>query len=259
MKQYQDLLESVYYAGEQRMDRTGVGTLSSFDQTLKIYNGAEFPAVTLKKLAFKQVCSELACFIRGYTLVDDFHRMGCTIWDANAAGRSDLGPIYGAQWRNWNGIDQLKNLVNSLQFDPTGRRHIVSAWNVGQLSEMSLPPCPIMFQCYVREKRALDMTVYQRSADLFLGLPFDIASYAILQRLLAIETGLQPGWLNFHIGDAHIYNNHKQQVSTLLDREPISPPLIQFHPEVSLFDFTPEQAWLINYRHHGIVNGVLNV
>lgn len=250
------LLRDIQANGEFREDRTGVGTQSLFGYQLEVLNTVTFPAVTCKKLGFEQVKAELASFIRGYTTKKDFNKMGCTIWDK---WPDDFGPIYGAQWRNFNGVDQLWQLCDDLKKNPNGRRHIVTAWNPAELNKMCLPPCPIMFQCYVSQKTFLDMHVYQRSADAFIGVPFDIASYALLQRLIAKEVGLESGRLIFSYGDVHIYNNHEKAVELALSRTIHPPPRLEIAKESILWDFRPDDAQLLGYEHSGFIRAELNV
>lgn len=282
--------------GEQRPDRTGVGTKSVFGMQLSVPNTElSFPAVTTKRLAFKQVAAELACFLRGYDNLEDFHKMGCHIWDGNGAATTgsrfkpdkpgDLGRIYGVQWRDWHSpdptrvvfrtasdaaspahpikhTDQLRDLVAGLRLDPFSRRHMVTAWNPGELNDVCLPPCHVLFQCYVYESgglRTMNLRVDMRSVDLFLGLPFDIASYALLQRLLCKEVGLRSGHLVFQLGDAHIYNNHETQVATVLSRDPEPAPVLRLRDDASLFEFHPDQAWLEDYLPNTVVSAPLNV
>ena len=287
MKAWLDLLHKVMLHGAQREDRTGVGTKSLFGVTLKVGNyESAFPAVTAKKLIFQQVAAELACFLKGHSTLSEFHREGCVIWDGNGTSEEwlkrqrwpeDLGRIYGVQWRDWRGtvidiesesvqrmvrVDQLKVLVEGLKADPYSRRHLVTAWNPAELDIMCLPPCHVMFQCYVRKmgpKQFLDICVIMRSVDLFLGLPFDIASYALLQRLLAKETGLSSGELTFMMGDAHIYLNHLSQVEQVLSNGTLKPPTLKLAPEASLFNFSSFQAELENYQFHAVVKAPLNV
>lgn len=292
MNEWHRILTKVLRSGSRRPDRTGVGTLSVFGEQLCFDNRWSdehdiFPAVTTKKLAFKQVAAELASFIQGYDNVYDFNRLGCDIWDGNAGSGywklkarfdGDLGRIYGVQWREWLSApraggqppyrtDQLALLLDGLRKDPFGRRHVVTAWNPGELDQMCLPPCHVMFQAYVREDdygngrlcKTLDLRVDMRSVDLFLGLPFDVASYALLQRLLAQELGMESGWLTFQLGDAHIYLNHLEQVHTVLMRQPFEPPRLWLAPDAKLLTFRPEQASLLDYYSHPAVKAPLNV
>jgi thymidylate synthase len=297
MKQWQDILHKAVTHGVERPDRTGIGTLALFGEQLSFDNHVTFPAVTVKELKFGQVKAELACFVRGLDSIHDFRQLGCRIWDGNEAQTAgsrfkpsrpgDLGRIYGVQWRRWrsvaassrlNGLehglkpgqsvvftDQLKQLVKGLRDNPYGRRHLVTAWNPGELDDMVLPPCHVMFQCFVRPSpmggewpMMLDLRVDMRSVDLFLGLPFDIASYALLQRLIAKEVGMDSGRLVFQLGDAHVYLNHGTQVGTVLGRKPIHPPLLRLADDASLFEFHPDQADLIDYFSHPAVSAPLN-
>lgn len=282
MEQWKRILNKVLRQGEKREDRTGVGTLALFGEALTFDNRDIFPAVTTKKLAFNQMAAELACFIQGHQTLDQFHSMGCTIWDGNggsdywaprARHEGDLGRIYGVQWRDWQSVgrdgistvtvDQLKQLVDGMRKEPHSRRHVVTALNPGELDQMCLPPCHVLFQAYVSGpvdgNKRVDLCVYMRSVDLFLGLPFDIASYALLQRLIAKELGMDSGFLTFFLGDAHIYSNHVDQVNVVLSREELDPPWLWLSPQASLFGFHPSQAELRDYKHHGAVPAALNV
>ena len=273
MKAWLDLLRDVTNNGIMRTDRTGVGTKALFGQTIKFANSTTFPAVTTKQLFMKQVMAELAAFLDGATTLEGFHKYGCTIWDANTAAPiwqkqvenpNYVGRIYGAQWRDWQGpngpVDQLRNLTNNLKNDPYSRRHIVTALNPGEMWDTCLPPCHLFFQCLVEptmDGPRMHMMVYMRSVDLFIGLPFDIASYAVLQRLIANEVGMYAGGLTFFLGDAHIYNNHQVQVATVLARPPLTPPTLTLGS--TLYEFKPELVKLHNYRHHGAVPAPMNV
>ena len=290
MKQWQDMLHKVLTHGVERPDRTGIGTMALFGEQMAFDNTTSFPAVTTKELKFEQVKAELACFIRGYSTLAEFNGMGCRIWNGNGndprwlasgqvpEGSGYLGRIYGVQWRDWLGYDgneawqvthtdQLKNLVDGLRSNPYGRRHIVTAWNPGELDEMCLPPCHVLWQCFVRpyklanvlEQYMLDLRVDLRSLDLFLGAPFDIASYALLQRLIAKECGMVAGRLTLQVGDCHVYLNHGQQVGQVLGRKPYHPPNLVLSDDASLFGFEPHQATLIDYTHHPAVSAPLNV
>lgn len=280
MRAWKDLLCKVLQRGFKRPDRTGVGTLALFGEQLIFDNREEFPAVTTKKLAFAQMAAELACFLRGYDNLEQFRSMGCTIWDGNGSAdywlpkarrEGDLGRIYGVQWRDWKSVlchdqgldlvkvDQLKDLVDRIRTDPYGRRHVVTAYNPGEVEQMCLPPCHVLFQAFVTPSNELWLRVDMRSVDLFLGLPFDVASYALLQRLLAKELGLSSGFLCFQMGDCHIYLNHEEQVRLVLQREVCPPPRLWLDPNASLFDFHPLQAHLLDYNHHGAVAAPLNV
>ena len=282
MEQWRRILEKVTRHGELRNDRTGVGTLALFGESLTFDNRTTFPATTLKRLGFEQVKAELACFLRGARSLAEFHKLGCTIWDSNgladywvprAEFEADLGRIYGVQWRDWLSVmpptsqdgmqvlhtDQLKNLVDGMRKDPHGRRHMVTAWNPGELAQMCLPPCHLFFQAFINKSKQVDLTVYMRSVDLFLGLPFDVASYALLQRLLAKELGLSSGMLTFFLGDAHIYLNHQAQVAEALHRFEKDLPTLELAADASLFEFHPSQASLVGYDPHAFIKASLNV
>ena len=278
MIQWFDILMKAVLYGSRRLDRTGVGTVALFAEVLRFDNSDAFPAVTTKRLAFNQCAAEMACFIQGLHDLDSFHRAGCTVWDGNGTDPrwvdsggpkfgGDLGRIYGVQWRYWKSVgqsgetvqvDQLKNLVEGLKREPHSRRHIVTAWNPGEMGAVCLPPCPVLFQCYVARNR-MDMAVYQRSCDLFLGLPFDVAGYALLQRLIAHEAGLSSGKLTFFLGDAHVYLNHLEQVAEVCRRKPLEPPFLVWQAGSSLFNFEPSHVRLGGYTSHGPVNAPLNV
>ena len=257
MNQWHEILTKCLNEGTLRDDRTGVGTVALFGEILK-FKGVDlaFPAVTTKKLAFGQVAAELACFLHGYSNLAEFNEMGCYIWDANASApywqplvKGDLGRIYGVQWRSWdNGIDQIKALVQGLRTQPHGRRHLVTMWNPSDLDDVCLPPCHYAFQCFV-EGQNLDMMVVMRSVDLFLGLPFDIASYGLLLQLIAKELGLIARDLTFALGDAHIYLNHFEQVQTVLQRAPKRLPWCLIEPEATLDNFHPSMAKLVHYEY----------
>ena len=255
MKTYLDLLRHVRDHGVRKDDRTGTGTLSVFGYQMRFDLAAGFPAVTTKRLHWKSVVHELLWFIRGDTNIRYLNEHGVTIWDEWADENGDLGPVYGAQWRRWRGADgrlhdQLAQVVEQIRTNPDSRRLIVSAWNVGELEQMALPPCHAFFQFYVAEGR-LSCQLYQRSADLFLGVPFNIASYALLTHMVAHVTGLEPGEFVHTLGDAHIYLNHLEQVETQLAREPYPLPRLRLNPAVKdLFDFTYEDITLEGYRHH---------
>lgn len=272
MKEWQELLSRVLRDGEPRADRTGVGTKALFGVQFEVDNTlASFPAVTTKKLATGPCFAEMACFIQGYTNLKQFHEMGCHIWDANAAAdywqpqeQGDLGRIYGCQWRHWRSYgnhttDQLRELVLGIRQSPTSRRHLVTAWNPGELHQMCLPPCHTMFQVYVSNDRHLDLLVTMRSVDLFLGLPFDVAGYALLQHLIALHCDLLPRKLKFSLGDAHIYNNHVEQVKLVCSRIPYAAPILSLARGTDLFSFRPEQAELLRYAHHGVVKAEMAV
>jgi thymidylate synthase len=255
MRQYLDLLQLILDRGTPKQDRTGTGTLSIFGHQMRFDLQQGFPALTTKKLHLRSIIHELLWFLRGETNVASLRENRVTIWDEWADENGDLGPVYGYQWRSWpsaNGghIDQIQNVVEQIRSNPDSRRLIVSAWNVGELDRMALPPCHLLFQFYVAEGR-LSCQLYQRSADVFLGVPFNIASYALLTLMVAQVTGLQPGEFVHTFGDAHLYNNHLEQTQTQLAREPRPLPSMRINPSVkSIFDFRFEDFSLENYNPH---------
>jgi thymidylate synthase len=264
MKQYLELMRHVRENGASKGDRTGTGTLSVFGYQMRFDLGAGFPAVTTKALHFKSIIHELLWFLRGRTNVRELNENGVTIWDEWADENGELGPIYGAQWRAWIGrdgkpIDQIAALIEGIREAPESRRHLVSAWNVSELDRMALPPCHAFFQLYVAGGR-LSCQVYQRSADIFLGVPFNIASYALLTMMIAQATDLEPGELVHTLGDAHIYANHLDQVDTQLAREPYPLPRMRLNPAVrSVLDFRYEDFELTGYRHHPAIRAPIAV
>ena len=255
MKQYLDLLRYVRHHGVRKNDRTGVGTLSIFGYQMRFNLEEGFPAVTTKKLHFKSIIYELLWFLRGDTNIKYLHEHGVTIWDEWADEKGELGPIYGYQWRSWptpdgRHIDQISRVIDEIKRNPDSRRLIVSAWNVADLDKMALAPCHVLFQFYVANGK-LSCQLYQRSADIFLGLPFNIASYSLLTMMVAQVTGLQPGEFVHTLGDAHLYLNHLEQADLQLSREPYPLPQMKINPEVtSIFDFKYEDFELINYQCH---------
>lgn len=252
MQIYLDLLRKVMAEGVQKSDRTGVGTRSIFGHQLRFDLAKGFPLLTTKKMALKSIIYELLWFLKGDTNVGYLHEHKVTIWDEWADANGDLGPVYGAQWRKWKApdgteVDQIAKAVELIKTQPDSRRIIVNAWNVGELGKMALTPCHALFQFYVAEGR-LSCQLYQRSADLFLGVPFNIASYALLTMMMAQVTGLKAGEFIHTFGDAHIYNNHTDQVNLQLSRTPKSLPIMKINPEVkSIFDFTFEDFTLEGY------------
>ncbi|MGH9382663.1 MAG: thymidylate synthase [Thermoanaerobaculia bacterium] len=255
MRQYLDLLRRVLEEGADRPDRTGTGTRSVFGHQMRFDLADGFPLVTTKKLHLKSIVHELLWFLRGDTNVESLHEHGVTIWDEWADERGDLGPIYGAQWRSWRAadgrtIDQLGQVVEAIRGEPASRRLVVSAWNVGELDRMALPPCHLLFQFYVARGR-LSCQLYQRSADVFLGVPFNLASYALLTMMVAQATGLEPGELILTLGDAHLYSNHFEQAREQLGREPRPLSQMRLDPRVTaLDDFRFEHFELIGYEPH---------
>ena len=255
MRPYLDLLRHVRTHGVAKGDRTGTGTLSVFGYQMRFNLADGFPAVTTKKLHFRSIIHELLWFLKGETNIAYLRENKVTIWDEWADERGDLGPVYGAQWRSWptadgRTVDQISQLVESLKTNPDSRRHVVSAWNVGELDRMALAPCHCLFQFYVAEGR-LSCQLYQRSADVFLGVPFNIASYALLTLMVAQVTGLQPGDFVHTLGDAHLYQNHLVQADLQLSRAPFPPPRMKLNPAVrSIFDFRYEDFTLEGYQCH---------
>lgn len=255
MKEYLQLLRHVRENGVAKSDRTGTGTISVFGCQMRFDLGAGFPAVTTKKLHFRSIIHELLWFLQGGTNTKYLNENGVTIWDEWADEHGELGPVYGAQWRAWRAadgrvIDQIESVVNQIKTSPDSRRLIVSAWNVGEIERMALAPCHAFFQFYVAGGR-LSCQMYQRSADVFLGVPFNIASYALLTRMTAQVTDLAPGDLVITLGDAHLYVNHLQQADEQLQRTPFPLPQLSLNPAVeSLLDFRYEDFELIGYRSH---------
>jgi thymidylate synthase len=253
MRAYLDLLETVLAKGLRKDDRTGTGTLSVFGAQLRFDLAAGFPAVTTKKLHLRSIIHELLWFLSGSTNVRDLQANKVTIWDEWADPEGELGPVYGFQWRSWRrcdgtSIDQISRVVEQIRVNPDSRRLIVSAWNVAELAVMRLPPCHLLFQFYVGAGR-LSCQLYQRSADLFLGLPFNIASYGLLTMMMAQVCGLQPGELVHTLGDAHLYLNHREQAELQLTRTPRPLPVMRLNPEVrSIFDFRFSDFTLEGYE-----------
>ena len=264
MHQYIELCQRVLAEGAEKGDRTGTGTISVFGHQMRFNLQEGFPMVTTKKLHLKSIIHELIWFLKGSTNVQYLQDNGVRIWNEWALPNGELGPIYGYQWRSWpmaNGeyVDQIKQVIESIKNNPDSRRHIVSAWNVGQLDEMQLPPCHILFQFYVADGK-LSCQLYQRSADLFLGVPFNIASYALLTMMVAQVTGLQLGDFVHTLGDVHIYNNHIPQVELQVSREPRSLPTLTINPNVkSIDDFTFDDFALSNYDPHPLIKGAISV
>jgi thymidylate synthase len=255
MRPYLDLLRHVLACGKRKADRTGVGTLSIFGAQLRFDLAAGFPLVTTKQMFWRGIVYELLWFLRGDTNIHWLNEHGVHIWDEWADPDGNLGPVYGYQWRAWptpdgRHIDQVSWVVEEIKRNPDSRRLMVSAWNVADLERMALQPCHVLFQFYVAEGR-LSCQLYQRSADLFLGVPFNIASYALLTLMVARVTGLQPGEFIHVLGDAHIYLNHLEQVQLQLSRTPYPLPHVELNPAVSsLFDFQYEDIQLLDYRCH---------
>jgi thymidylate synthase len=264
LRQYLDLLGKVRRAGVRKDDRTGTGTLSIFGHQMRFDLADGFPLVTTKKLHVKSIVHELLWFLQGSTNIRYLNEHGVTIWDEWADAQGELGPIYGRQWRSWPApdgrhIDQIAQVVESLKHNPDSRRHIVSAWNVGELDKMALSPCHCLFQFYVAEGR-LSCQLYQRSADVFLGVPFNIASYALLTLMMAQVTGYRPGEFIHTFGDAHLYLTHLDQADEQLKRKPCALPRMEINPEISsLFDFAYEDFKLVGYDPHPAINAQVAV
>lgn len=264
MKQYLDLLKYIQDNGSPRKDRTGIGTKSVFGYQMRFNLQEGFPVVTTKKLHLKSIIHELLWFLSGDTNVKYLQDHGVRIWNEWADENGNLGPVYGYQWRSWptrdgKSIDQISQLIHDIKTNPDSRRLIVSAWNVADVEDMKLPPCHLLFQFYVNEGR-LSCQLYQRSADVFLGVPFNIASYALLTMMVAQVTGLKPGDFVHTLGDAHIYNNHIDQVNLQLSRTPFPLPVMKINPDVSsIFDFKYEDFELVNYQSHPHIKGEVAV
>ena len=264
MKQYLELMRHVRDHGVRKEDRTGTGTLSVFGHQMRFDLSAGFPVVTTKKLHLRSIIHELLWFLRGDTNVAYLREHGVSIWDEWADDNGDLGPVYGYQWRSWPApdgrhIDQIRTALDQLRDTPDSRRIIVSAWNVADVERMALPPCHALFQFYVVDGR-LSCQLYQRSADIFLGVPFNIASYALLTMMVAQVSGLQPGEFIHTFGDAHLYGNHLEQADLQLAREPYPLPTMRINPEVkSLFDFRFEDFELVGYQCHAHIKAPVAV
>ena len=264
MQQYLDLLQHTLSHGVEKSDRTGTGTISVFGYQMRFNLDEGFPLLTTKKLHLKSIIHELLWFLKGDSNIRYLNENGVTIWDEWADADGNLGPIYGYQWRSWptadgRHIDQISNVVTSLTTNPDSRRHMVCAWNVGDVEKMALPPCHALFQFYVANGK-LSCQLYQRSADIFLGVPFNIASYALLTMMMAQTTGLKPGEFVHTFGDAHIYLNHIEQVKLQLSREPRRLPRMVINPEVkSIFNFKYEDFSLEDYDPHPHIKGAIAV
>lgn len=275
MKQYLELLKDVLENGEEREERTGTGTISVFGRQIRFDLRQGFPLVTTKKINLKAVVHELLWFLKGGTNIKYLNDNGVHIWDAWADENGDLGPIYGSQWRNWityeyiggsdfhdgDPIDQIANVIKSLKENPTSRRHIVATWNVAEIDNMRLPPCHgIAIQFYVSNKKELSCQMYQRSNDLFLGNPFNTASYAILVHMIAQVCNLNVGELIITIGDAHIYKDHIEQVKLQLTRTPHDLPKLVLNKEIkNIDDFTFDDIKIENYQHDPVIKGKISV
>ena len=264
MKQYLDLLDHVMKKGVRKDDRTGTGTISVFGYQMRFDLQQGFPILTTKKLHLKSIIYELLWFLMGGTNIQYLIDHGVTIWNEWAGPDGELGPIYGYQWRSWpkvdgTHVDQIMKVIDSIKNNPSSRRHIVSAWNVGLLDEMALPPCHLLFQFYVAVGK-LSCQLYQRSCDVFLGVPFNITSYALLTLMMARATGLEPGELVHTLGDTHIYLNHLEQAKLQLTREPFPLPKMWINPEKKdIFSFEYEDFRLENYQAHPHIKGDIAV
>ena len=264
MRQYLDLLRHVKENGVRKQDRTGTGTVSVFGYQMRFPLADGFPAVTTKKLHFRSIFHELLWFLKGDSNVQYLHDNKVTIWDEWADAKGELGPVYGVQWRSWHttdgqAVDQVSRVIEMIRTNPDSRRLIVSAWNVGDIEKMALPPCHCLFQFYVADGK-LSCQLYQRSADIFLGVPFNIASYALLTLMIAQVTGLKPGDFVHTLGDAHLYLNHFEQADLQLTRQPFPLPAMKLNPDVkSVFDFRYEDFKLENYQSHPAISAPIAV
>lgn len=261
---YEDLLREVMSAGTPKGDRTGTGTTSVFGRQLRFDLGQGFPLITTKRVHFRSVAFELLWFLRGESNVRWLQEQGVSIWDEWADADGELGPVYGVQWRSWptpsgESIDQIAKVVAGIRSNPDSRRHIVTAWNPADVDAMALPPCHALFQFYVADGK-LSCQLYQRSADMFLGVPFNIASYALLTLMVAQQADLEPGEFVWTGGDCHIYDNHRRQVEEQLSREPFPYPQLKLrrHPP-TVFDYAFEDFDLQDYRHHAAIRAAVAV
>jgi len=255
MKQYHDLMQHILDNGIQKGDRTGTGTISVFGYQMRFDLSEGFPVVTTKKLHLRSIIHELLWFLKGETNIQYLKENGVSIWDEWADENGELGPVYGSQWRNWptpdgKHIDQISQIIDQIKNNPNSRRIMVSAWNVSDVPNMALPPCHALFQFYVADGK-LSCQLYQRSADVFLGVPFNIASYALLTMMVAQVCDLEPGDFIHTLGDAHLYSNHLEQTELQLSREPYPLPKMKINPDVkSIFDFKFEDFELTDYQYH---------
>ena len=262
MQEYLDLLKKVKDSGKPKGDRTGTGTISIFGHQMRFNLKESFPLLTTKKIHFKSVAYELLWFLKGDTNIKYLKDNGVSIWDEWADENGDLGPVYGKQWRNWKGADgfhdQISSVIEQIKNNPNSRRHIVSAWNVAEIPSMALAPCHILFQFYVQDGK-LSCQLYQRSADVFLGVPFNISSYALLTHMIANVCNLEVGDFVHTLGDAHLYNNHLTQAEEQLSRSPLEPPQIKVSQKTSIDAYEFEDFELINYQHHPHIPAVVAV
>ncbi len=264
MEQYLELLQHVYDHGSSKGDRTGTGTKSVFGWQMRFNLNKGFPLLTTKKVHTKSIFHELLWFLKGETNIAYLHEHGVSIWDEWADEHGELGPVYGSQWRNWKtedgrSIDQIANLIEGIKTNPDSRRHIVSAWNVGEVDKMALPPCHSLFQFYVADNK-LSCQLYQRSADIFLGVPYNIASYALLTMMVAQVTNLELGDFVHTLGDAHLYDNHLEQAKEQLSRDVRTLPRVTLNPAItSIFDFTFEDIEVLDYNPHPHISAPIAV
>jgi len=264
MKQYLDLMQRILDEGTKKEDRTGTGTISVFGHQMRFDLSKGFPMVTTKKLHLKSIVHELLWFLKGDSNIQYLQDNGVRIWNEWADENGDLGPVYGVQWRSWKGadgqtVDQIADVIEQIKTNPDSRRLIVNAWNVAEIPKMALPPCHMFFQFYVANGK-LSCQLYQRSADTFLGVPFNIASYALLTMMVAQVTGLEAGDFVHTIGDAHIYDNHMEQITLQLSREPKSLPLMKINPNIkNIFDFTFDDFELVGYESHPHIKGAVAI
>tara|TARA_B100000989_G_scaffold78009_1_gene55502 strand:+ start:647 stop:1441 length:795 start_codon:yes stop_codon:yes gene_type:complete len=264
MKQYLELIEKILNEGIERSDRTGTGRKSIFGHQMQFDLDEGFPLVTTKKVHLKSIIHELIWFLAGSTNIKYLKDNGVSIWDEWADEKGELGPVYGAQWRSWpnpdgSSVDQIKSLVKNIKSNPNSTRHIVSAWNPSQVDEMALPPCHALFQFFVADSK-LSCQLYQRSADVFLGVPFNIASYALLTLMIAQVCGLKPGKFVHTLGDAHLYLNHLEQAKLQITREPLKLPSIKINSSINnLEDFVYEDFKILNYESHPAISAPISV
>jgi len=264
MKQYLDLVQHILDSGVQKADRTGTGTLSTFGYQMRFDLSQGFPLLTTKKLHLNSIIYELLWFLRGETNVKYLNDRGVSIWNEWADPSGELGPVYGAQWRSWRGadgqtIDQITEVIHAIKTNPDSRRLIVSAWNVAEIDRMALPPCHALFQFYVADEK-LSCQLYQRSADVFIGVPFNIASYALLTLMVAHVSGLKPGEFVHTFGDAHLYLNHLEQAKLQISRKPFPAPRMKLNPTVaSIFEFEYDDFELVGYQAHPHIKAEISV
>lgn len=265
MQNYQDLVRYILKNGDEKADRTGTGTISTFGQQIRMDLEKGFPLLTTKKIHWKSVVYELLWFLRGESNIRFLKENGVSIWDEWADAEGNLGPVYGVQWRQWprydgGVVDQITNLIEGLKRNPDSRRHVVSAWNVALVEKMALPPCHILFQFYVGKGNKLSCHLYQRSADVFLGVPFNIASYALLTHMVAQVCGFTAKELVMSFGDVHLYKNHLEQAQLQLTREPRPLPKLALNPAVKdIFEFTFADISLLDYDPHPAIKAAVSV